>query len=276
MLSRVLGVVLLTSLGCGTACGAAYDQFANGVADYVRGDYALADEALGAALAAPDLPPNLKVTAYLDRARIDTATGRCEQAPSEVRSAEALGGNRIEISEVSALIDICRGDNQAAADNLTKALATIKYPRFYFLRGLTHWEMNDFASAEADFDAWHMAHPNDPYRLLWEALAQWRGGKSDAAALDNMPKLYLEFWPVPLVDFYRGRATPESVMAAATEKNDILPVDWTCKADFFIGEWRIAHNDAAGGRSLLEKAASACGDDDVERQIAKIELAKQK
>lgn len=272
----VFATLILSLLSCSAACGAAYDQFSDGVAAYVRGDYKRAAVSLSAALAAPDFPLNLKATAYLDRARVEVATDRCEQALPDVRAAEALGSNLIETSELSALINICQGDDTAAVDGLTKALSTIKYPHFYFLRGLAHWEMSDFASAESDFDAWHTAHPTDPYRLLWEALAQWRGGKSEAAALDNMPKLYLQFWPVPLVDLYRGRATPESVLAAATGKNDILPVDWACEADFFVGEWQIAHNDPAGGKSLLGKAVSVCGENDIERQIAEIELAKQK
>ncbi len=49
-----------------------------------------------------------------------------------------------------------------------------------------------------------------------------------------------------------------------------------CEADFYIGEWQLAHLNAAAAKSLFENALEKCPANFIERGAAKVEIARLK
>ena len=73
---------------------------------------------------------------------------------------------------------------------------------------------------------------------------------------------------------YLGRSTVDQVRAAAElgAQEDIA--FQRCAANFYIGEWQLAHNDAVSARISLQAAASGCPPDELELEAAKLELGR--
>jgi lipoprotein NlpI len=277
---RRLFTALVASVAWGWApqgvSAAAYDDFANGVAAYERGDNALAISSLTAALSAPDLASNLKVTAYMDRARAYLRAGQCAQVLPDLNAAKALGANALEVMESTASAQNCAGDFKSAEASYTSAIAVDPRWQFFWARGRARWEAGDFADAAADFKAVISVKPDYQYPLLWLAITQFKLAKPDAVTLvHGAAALDLSEWPGPIVKFYTGGATRQDIDAAVRSDAQNM-AGRQCEADFYIAEWDIAQNDRDGARSRLQSATDKCPHNFVERNAAEIEIARLK
>lgn len=268
--------MLAVLFAAGGAYAAAYDDFADGVAAYERGDDARAIASLTAALNAPDLAPNLKPTAYLDRARAYSRSGQCTHAVPDLQAAKALNANALEVTESLATAQDCAGDFRAAEESFTAAIAIKPRWQYFFARGRARWAQNKFAGAADDFASVIRANPKYQYPVLWLAITQSRIAKPDVDALAHAAaSLDLDDWPGPLVKFYLGQAKQIDI-DVGVHADGQEAAGRQCEADFYVGEWKLAHLDPAAAKTLLEDASQECPANFVERGTAKIEIARLK
>jgi lipoprotein NlpI len=256
-----------------SAFAAAYDDFASGLSAYERGDYASAIPLFTAALNASDLAPNLKTTAYLDRARSYLGISHCQPALADLSAAKLADSNNIEITESLALAESCVADFKAAEADFTTVVQATHNPVFILARGHERWDAGDFTGAAVDFEATRAARPTYPYALLWLAMAQSRTG-SDADALSHVSDLDLGTWPGPVMKLYLGQMKPEDVSVAAAQGDAVAVKNQMCEANFYIAEWWLAQKNTATAKALLQSAADNCPLNFVERGAARTELRR--
>ena len=84
------------------------------------------------------------------------------------------------------------------------------------------------------------------------------------------------FWPGPIIDLFRGKATPDQVRAAARDtKGAALRRRRDCEADFYLAEYHLGKGRKDEAIPLLASAAAAqCPMTAPERDIAKAELRR--
>lgn len=117
------------------------------------------------------------------------------------------------------------------------------------------------------------------YNALWLALARMKAGVVDTGSVslaNNATTLTIGQWPWPVVKFMMGQATREEVAAAANEGDPAKTVERVCDADFYVGEYDLAHNDSASARPALRRAAEKCPFASFERMGATAELMQLK
>lgn len=253
-----------------SAYATAYDDFADGVAAYERGDAGRAITALTAALSSPDLAPNLLVTAYFDRGRAYLITGSCENALADLDAARKLNANVAETAEALAATQVCLRDFKAADEAYTSLIAANPRWQYFWERGRARWVASDFAGAAADFATVVSAKPDYAYPVLWLAMTQARISAVDNAVLErHADQLDLDKWPGMIVKLYLGKVTQQDVdVAASANTGD------KCESDFYIGEWQIHLNDHSNALSSLHAAADKCPQNFIEREAAKAEIMR--
>ena len=273
----IFTALLVMCAGSQTASADGYDSFATGVSAYERQNDAEAITAFTSALASPDLAPGLKVTAYVDRARSYLHQHQCSLALADMNAAKALKPGDVEITLSLAAAQSCGGDYRAAEASLTVAMAADSNPILFYARGRARWAFGDFTGAAADFAAIATASPRDVYPAVWLAVAQSRAGNLDTLELKrHASDLDLDKWPGPIIELYLGQATPDQIAAAAASGDPKAVINQQCEANFYIGEWKIAHNDLSGAKPLIQSAMDKCPDNFVEHEMAKAEMARLK
>jgi lipoprotein NlpI len=117
------------------------------------------------------------------------------------------------------------------------------------------------------------------YNALWLSVARMRAGIADTDAVslaNNAKMLSADQWPAPVVKFFLGQAKAEDVAAAANQGDPTKLAERVCDADFYIGEYDLAHSDVAAARPLLQRAADKCPFASFERMGATAELKQLK
>ncbi|HEX3486797.1 MAG TPA: hypothetical protein VHT51_17215 [Micropepsaceae bacterium] len=117
------------------------------------------------------------------------------------------------------------------------------------------------------------------YNALWLSIARMRAGMADTGEVslaNNAMTLNLTQWPGPVVKFLMGQAKREEVSAAANEGDPAKVSERVCDADFYVGEYDLAHNDATAAKPLLQRASEKCPFASFERMGATAELMQLK
>jgi lipoprotein NlpI len=117
------------------------------------------------------------------------------------------------------------------------------------------------------------------YNALWLSLARMKANIPDTdnvSLSNNAMTLNLGQWPGTVVKFMMGQAKREEVASAANEGDPAKAVERVCDADFYVGEYDLAHNDAARAKPLLQHAADKCPFASFERMGATAELKRLK
>lgn len=276
MVLRTTGYLLAACLIASAAAGAAYDDFAKGLAAYERSDFANAITGFTAAIDAGDLAPSLKVTAYLARANAYLAVRRCKESSQDIAAAKSLNANGTRTTEALAAVDECLGDYGGAASLYTGLIAGDARWDYFWERGRARWANGDFTGAASDFGGIVSVKPDYAYPLLWLAFTDAHAGKFDNARLARDARsIDLTEWPGALVKFYLGQARQEDVDAAVQgDGQDVA--GRRCEANFYIGEWQLAQNNRTAAAPLLQSAAESCPLNFVERDAAHVEVARLK
>jgi lipoprotein NlpI len=274
-LFAALAAIWVAGVAHGTHA-AAYDDFAQGLSAYERGDFAAAIPSFTAAIDASDLAPNLKPTAYLDRAWSYVRTDQCASALSDLKTAAALGASPFETQEALGFAASCAGDDRGAEAAFTAAIAIHPKANVFFSRGRTRWASGDFQGAESDFAQVASADPRDAYPVLWLAMARWHRGIASAASViaQEVASLDLGSWPGSIVQLYLGKAKPEDAIAAAAQGDAANIADQQCEADFYVAEWQLGRHDIAEAAPLLKLAADKCRSGFIEKNGARAELKR--
>lgn len=163
-----------------------------------------------------------------------------------------------------------KGQYREAIADYTQAISLDpKFALAYRNRGGAYVASANLAAAANDFMQAISLSPTDAYSVLWLHIARMKQGRSDASELAaNRAKLAVAKWPMPLVNFYLGKSTPNVALSAATNEAQ------RCEAAFYVGEWRLAQRQTAAAGKLFEQAAIICPKNYVELWAARPELSR--
>ena len=83
------------------------------------------------------------------------------------------------------------------------------------------------------------------------------------------------FWPGPIIDLFRGKATPDQVRASARDSKGVaLRRHRDCETDFYLAEYHLGKGRKDEAMALLASAAAQCPVTAPERDVAKAELKR--
>ena len=117
------------------------------------------------------------------------------------------------------------------------------------------------------------------YNALWLSLARMKAGVADTGNFSlamNAMMLNMNQWPGSVVQFLMGQGSPADVNASATMGDPAKLVERVCDADFYVGEYHLAHGKAADAKPLLQRASEKCPFASFERMGATAELMRLK
>ncbi|RQP23031.1 DUF3857 domain-containing protein [Piscinibacter terrae] len=233
---------------------------------------------LSAQLDAGRLAPNLKAQALTARGIQYDNLGRYAEAAQDFKLAlelapdvpETLNGaavNALQLKDYAVVMTLtgkvlARNPSDTEARN-TRAVAA------YFNR--------DYAAAMNDFDELlkDRAQVRRGYPLVWLALASRSGGIEMPKGSEAIPDEQLPSeWPRPLVDWARGKASVDAVIASA--KAGGSAAERLCEAYFYIGERYLAEGDTARAREFFQKSVDQGVTEFIEDGSSRLRLASLK
>lgn len=222
-------------------------------------------------LSLPNRAPMQRLAAYINRAAAyitkgepDLAIGDYSKA-LELAPAEAKAG----VYDLRAFAYRAKGDLESALPDAERVVK-IKPNAFapYFNRGVTYFGLGRFEEAAQDFRH-ALGFKEDAYAAIFNFLSLERAGNSGTAALEAYAsKSADKKWPFPVIEFYLGRASSESLLTAATG-------DETCEAIFYLGQWQFLKGHRQEAADAMRKAAGSCPKSFIEYAAALAELKRQ-
>jgi len=257
----------------------AYAHFVQGMDAKSRGDTQREIAEFSAALDASGLIADQRRRALLDRAGAYYDGDDCKKAladfDSGLTSVPDDAGGRMG----RALAKVCVGDKSALTD-VDFVVDREPGRASYFNRGLMKWELGDFPAAAEDFSqAYEYEHYfNDS--LVWFAISEARAGTLDRKAFaERAARDEFSAWPTGwmstrILRVFLGRDGAEADLHELLAKDKDPNHESQCRADFYLGEWQLAQQQAAGAKALLQKAAEECPARFIERRAAKMDLAR--
>jgi tetratricopeptide (TPR) repeat protein len=277
---RIWLFLAILAVTCGV-CAAGYDDFTRGMSMMAASKPDEAITAFTAALAAGDLAPAYVPVVRLRRASAYMATGKCHEALADLDEVLKLKSGDLDAVVLHASANLCLKNQDAARRDIAAAIAIKPNAGIYEFSARSLWNDGDFAAAGRDFlHARQLTGKRDSvsyYLALWYAISAQRGGGFDAAAFDQAAApLDLDEWPGALIDFFRGKTAEAKVYRAAQADDATKANERKCEADFYIGEGRLIHGDAAGAKPLLQLAADDCPKQFIEYTAARTELDRLK
>jgi len=303
---RIVLFGALLSLGCaGFAHATGYEDFNSGIGDQGNGqdDAAIAD--FTKALAEPDLPQHLKHVAYIDRgisyvrkksdgAAIADFSAAITLMPANVAGyfyrASAYDDEKQYDRAIADLTTVlgfapqfvqaysARADEYEAAGRYGEAiaddLAFLKLrpddPSAIFALGFAQWANGDLKSAHENFDKSFKLDSTFAYAALWSDIAQSEAG----SASPDVDTGDIEFkkWPGQALRLFLGRASPDSIPAAARSDDADVATAQKCEADFYVAEWQLMKKNAAAAAPLFRQVVDSCSSDLLEQRAATVEI----
>jgi tetratricopeptide (TPR) repeat protein len=230
------------------AIGAGY-PFLNAAIDYTnQGRTADAIIWFDKAIAAGDLVPDQMRAAYYGRGAAQLAQEKYPEAVDSFTAALALKPGDGMISRARAFAYLALGEFDKAFPDLKSAHA--KYPDDHFIdfqTALAAWRLGNYQEAKPIFARLINYEPNAWY---WLQLANAKLGLPiDASEVVNVD------WPNHIRALYAGKIDAETAMKVQAESPGAFTK--ACDANFYVGEWRLIHGEAAG-ETLVQKAAEVC------------------
>jgi tetratricopeptide (TPR) repeat protein len=144
--------------------------------------------------------------------------------------------------------------------------------------------IGDFRQADADLARWQELHRKGkidaltatPYYVaIWRHLVALRLKLDDRTVMeDGAAQLDAAVWPFPVLAFYMGKATAETLQSAINRGGTQDREGQLCEADAYLGEWRLARGDVAGARQSFDAASAECPVNFIEKVLASRELAR--
>ena len=169
-----------------------------------------------------------------------------------------------------------KGDSARAIKDFDEAIRLDpKSPLTLFHRGQAQFGSGQYDLALKDFASAHQMQPKNVYTIVWMYLAQARSGNNDQTDLQkNAAEMDMTKWPAIVINLYLGGATPESVLAAASDLDPKREKSHNCEANFFLAERALLMGNRQEAVSLLQKALDTGATLNFEYWAAKDELRK--
>jgi lipoprotein NlpI len=142
-------------------------------------------------------------------------------------------------------------------------------------RGIARVCLGQFQPSEGDLALALQLKPADAYSAIWLYLARTHAGEGAKEELvKDAAGLKLEDWPGPVVELYLGQISRDDLLDKASSGGTSKEKEQVCEADFFLGEYLLAHGDQAEGQRLLREAMATGEYMDYAYSGAQAELAR--
>lgn len=117
----------------------------------------------------------------------------------------------------------------------------------------------NYSAAIEDFKKSLTLEGSHPYLPLWIHLARLSSGKPDKEELASMTaKTKPEEWPAPLLKYYLGQETEETVMAEAAKGTTETRRNNQCEAHYYIGHLALLQGQKDKAKALFAKSIADC------------------
>lgn len=253
---RVGVLVTVLTVSAAAAVAGGYDDFTRGIVANDAGKSDAAISSFTGALKAGDLAATYVPDAYYGRAIAYLRSGNCAAARSDVDAAIKLSPQKFDALLLRVQLDDCLGNDEAQASDIEVALHVKPSATLSMALAQVKWRKGDFPGASEDFLAAIKLQPKDTPFYLWSAAALMHAGTFDPATFAKLTSdVGRHEWPGPLFELYRGKTTPDEVLAAAGKEDDFGKKVRLCQANFFIAEWNLWKLDTAAAKLRLQEAA---------------------
>jgi len=170
---------------------------------------------------------NDRAAAYWRLGDFDRAIQDYDRAAhANPQDAEALRGRGMMYAR--------KGEYSLAIADLDQAIRLKPNERIsYFLHGVVRFSMGDLASAQTDLARASTYN----YASLWLYIARARSGEEARSGLSkDAVTMDLNSWPGPVIKYYLGNATQQSVVSAVRDPDPVKEREKLCEAYFYLGE----------------------------------------
>lgn len=278
---RIMGPAVLGLLLClAPAIAGGYDELAGAFAAKSRDDTDTAIAKFTAALQAGDLNAAYIPAAHRGLAVAYLQKKRCQDALNEMNAVGALAALDHDDHDIRKRVFKCLGDWDAAEKEIAAINDPVPMQGFWMEMGNMQWNAGRFADAEksfqkaADYYPWPKARPR-LYPSLWYAITADRQGKLDKAVLENYVRAFWsDDWPMPVINLFLGKNTPEKVVPVASKSDEKLYAGQLCEANFYVAEWQIVRGNPEIAKPGIEAAIKSCPKTFIEYSGAKVEAAR--
>lgn len=266
--------------GAGPVLASGYDDLTTGINAIVRHDSKQAITSFTAALAANDLAPPYVPLAHRSRALAYLDEGRCTEAKADLDAYMAQKSLDRSGELLLAQVQLCLKDYAGAQISFATAMAMFPDAAAYWWFGRAQWKAGLLEEAHPNLlQAAQLVRKDHnrtaAYMVIWYAMTADRVGKLDHAKLDKLEDdLSGSDWPMPVVNLYRGKLTPEEAAAKAGRGDDGVIAGQKCEADFYVGEWYLARGKADAAKPLIASAVAHCPKEFIETSAAVAEAAR--
>jgi lipoprotein NlpI len=146
----------------------------------------------------------------------------------------------------------------------------------YEKRGAFQFCLAQYENAKKSFAGALQLRPANLTDIVWLYLAQARAGdhsaQSSLAAM--VGGLGLDPWPGKAVELFLGRATPESVLAAAKDSSPNREKKQFCEGYFYLGERAMVDGNRTEATRLFQQTLAIGREGDLQYLAAKEELRR--
>ncbi|MEQ1715785.1 MAG: tetratricopeptide repeat protein [Hyphomicrobium sp.] len=176
------------------------------------------------------------------QAGVDRYTQAIHFRPANANAYRA----RSHVYQIAGQYDLATADAMKAETVEPNSSVNIRY------LGIARFNHGMFEAAAVDLLR-SIQLEDDAYALLFYHLATSRSpAKADAQTEGYARRLKASQWPVPILDLFLDRRSPEAARDAATNEDE------RCEADFYIGQWRLLKGDRAAASQLMKSAVAIC------------------
>jgi lipoprotein NlpI len=250
----------------------AYAFSARGNAYKAKGDSDRAiDDYSVAILLNPSDPP-----AFTNRGNAYMSKGNPDLAIQDYSQAIQLDPNFYQPFSGRGEAYSDKGEYNRAIEDYNQAIRlNPNYAGAFQDRGRAQFFLGHFSAAALDLVKAQDLDPKDPYSSLWLYLAHSRAEQEARNELGrSATSLDLTKWPSEVIRLYLGQATPESVLAAATNSDARTDREQHCEAYFYLGQYALLAGKQQEAASLFQQAINTRVITFVEYTSAQAELKR--
>lgn len=226
----------------------------------------------------PDLTQSQRAKLYFDRGALYSSLGLSTLAHIDFQRAVKLKPDLAEVYNFLGIHYTLTQQYEQAYEMFDSAIELDEKHQFAYLnRGIALYYAERPALAAQDFATFLAFAPDDPYRVLWQYLAQKETDPAQAQTnlLTAMGKLDPQTWAYQLVAFYAGALSDKALIEGLAEgaASHQEYAQRACEAYFYLAKHYQALGETAKAIHFFKLALATNVYEFVEHKYARLELA---